>query len=55
MRFGRAFGVRHLKNFVIDAVAERLGAEPWSVFVELDACFERIADGGAERLSRSLY
>jgi HD superfamily phosphodiesterase len=48
-------GVRReaLEKKVIEEVARRLGVKVWSIFVELDTCFERIADGGEERLRRS--
>lgn len=49
-------GVRReeLERRVIDEVARRLGVDMWSVFVQLDSCFEQIADGGGERLRRSV-
>lgn len=49
-------GVRReeLESLVIDEAARRLGVDTWSLFVELDSCFERIADRGEERLRRSL-
>jgi hypothetical protein len=49
-------GVRRpeLEQRVIAEVAASLRVDPWSLFVELDSCFERIADGGAERLRRSV-
>lgn len=49
-------GVRRddLEGRVIETIAERLGQDAWSLFVELDSCFERIADGGEERLRRSV-
>jgi putative nucleotidyltransferase with HDIG domain len=48
-------GVRHeaLEALVCDVVSRKLERERWSVFVELDACFERVADAGDERLRRS--
>jgi hypothetical protein len=48
-------GVRHesLEALVCDAVSKKLDRERWSVFVELDASFERIADGADDRLRRS--
>jgi hypothetical protein len=48
-------GVRRpeLAAKVIDEIARQLAADRWSVFVDLDSCFERIADGGVERLLRS--
>jgi hypothetical protein len=48
-------GVRRpeLEQKVVAAVALRLGLEPWSIFVPLDTCFEKIADGGMDRLARS--
>ncbi len=48
-------GVRRadLELRVVTELAWRRGVDPWSVFVELDSCFERIADGGQERLARS--
>lgn len=49
-------GVRReeLERRVIHEVANRLGVDPWSVFIDLDSCFERIADNGGERLRRSV-
>ncbi len=49
-------GVRRapLETRVIGEVAGRLGVDVWSVYTDLDSCFERIADGGAERLRRSV-
>jgi hypothetical protein len=48
-------GVRHeeLEALVCDAVSKKLARERWSVFVDLDACFERVADGADDRLRRS--
>jgi putative nucleotidyltransferase with HDIG domain len=48
-------GVRHasLEELVCDVVSNKLERERWSVFIELDACFERVADGGDDRLRRS--
>lgn len=48
-------GVRRpaLEALIIDEVARRTGADRWQTFVELDTCFESIADHGAERLLRS--
>lgn len=48
-------GVRHeaLEALVCDVVAKALARERWSVFVELDAAFERVASGSDERLRRS--
>jgi hypothetical protein len=48
-------GVRKplLEQKVIDTIGARLGVDQWSLFVQLDSCFERIADGGSERLARS--
>lgn len=42
-----------LELTVIDNVAAKLGLERWDVFTRLDAVFEAIAAGGAERLARS--
>lgn len=49
-------GVRRpdLEGMVIDRVADQLGRNRWTVFVPLDACFERIAADGDSRLQRSL-
>lgn len=49
-------GVRReeLERRVIHEVAKRLGVDMWSVFVDLDSCFEQIADNGEERLRRSV-
>jgi hypothetical protein len=44
---------QQLELKVIDGVAARLGVQRWAVFAELDAVFETIADGGAQRLNRS--
>ena len=38
---------------IIAEIARQLSVDPWSVFVELDSCFERIADEGPKRLARS--
>jgi putative nucleotidyltransferase with HDIG domain len=48
-------GVRResLEKRVVDEIAGRLGVDPWSIFVDLDSCFEDIADHGPERLGRS--
>ncbi len=48
-------GVRRpeLETRVIDEIARQLIADRWRAFVDLDSCFERIADAGAERLMRS--
>jgi hypothetical protein len=48
-------GVRRpeLEAKVIDEIARQSAANRWSAFVDLDSCFERIADAGAERLLRS--
>jgi hypothetical protein len=46
---------RHaLEKCVIDRVADRLRVDAWAIFTDLDACFERIADRGSERLRRSI-
>ncbi len=42
-----------LELMVIDEIALRLGRNRWDVFPDLDAVFEDIAAGGAERLQRS--
>jgi hypothetical protein len=42
-----------LELSVIDEAASRLGLTRWNVFTQLDAVFEEIAAGGAERLARS--
>jgi hypothetical protein len=49
-------GVRRdsLEKKVVEEIARRLRVEVWSIFVELDSCFERIADRGPERLKRSV-
>jgi putative nucleotidyltransferase with HDIG domain len=49
-------GVRRdsLEKKVIEESARRLRVDVWSIFVELDSCFERIADRGPERLNRSV-
>ncbi|MBX3199154.1 MAG: HD domain-containing protein [Labilithrix sp.] len=49
-------GVRRdeLERRVVDAMARRLMVDPWSIYVTLDTCFEEVADGGSERLSRSV-
>jgi putative nucleotidyltransferase with HDIG domain len=48
-------GVRRerLEAKVVEEGARRLGVDVWTVFVEMDSTFERIADGGPERLRRS--
>jgi len=48
-------GVRRtqLEQRVIADIAWHLRVDAWSVFIVADACFERIADGGDERLARS--
>jgi putative nucleotidyltransferase with HDIG domain len=49
-------GVRRpeLEQRVVSDVAARLKSDAWSAFMNLDPCFERIADAGVERLGRSL-
>jgi putative nucleotidyltransferase with HDIG domain len=49
-------GVRResLEKRVVAEVAGRLGIDPWSIFVDLDSCFEEIAEGGPERPRRSV-
>ncbi len=49
-------GVRQqdLETIVVDAIAAAVKRDRWDVFVEVDACFEKIADDGPERLQRSL-
>lgn len=42
-----------LETKVIDEAASRKGVGRWDVFVEMDAGFEEIAAGGADRLRRS--
>jgi putative nucleotidyltransferase with HDIG domain len=48
-------GVRvpELEAMVIDEVALRRRQDRWACFIELDSCFERIADAGPERLRNS--
>ncbi|WP_394829829.1 HD domain-containing protein [Pendulispora albinea] len=48
-------GVRRpvLETAIIDEVARRTQADRWSIFVDLDTCFEAIADEGSDRLARS--
>lgn len=48
-------GVRRteLESKVIDEVVRRGKGDRWTLFVELDSAFERIADEGPSRLSRS--
>lgn len=43
-----------LEEAVIDEVARQKACDRWDVFTKLDALFERIADAGPERLSRSV-
>jgi hypothetical protein len=45
--------IPELEGRVTEAVAARLGKGAWDVFVELDTCFEEIASGGNDRLTRS--
>lgn len=42
-----------LEQHLIEETAVRMGKDKWEVFLRLDSVFERIADGGAERLQRS--
>jgi hypothetical protein len=42
-----------LVRLVFEGISERASRSFWDVFVELETCFEEIAAGGAERLSRS--
>jgi hypothetical protein len=48
-------GVRHedLETLICEVVSKRLDRERWSVFTDLDASFEHIADGAEDRLRRS--
>jgi hypothetical protein len=43
-----------LEKRVVDEIAGRLGVDPWSIFVDLDSCFEDVAERGPERLRRSV-
>lgn len=49
-------GVRResLEKKVVDECARQLRVDVWSIFVELDSCFEQIAEGGPKRLERSV-
>ncbi|MFC7513764.1 hypothetical protein ACFQUU_01970 [Herbaspirillum sp. GCM10030257] len=42
-----------LELSIIDEIASRLHVDRWDVYTQLDAVFEDIAAGGADRLSRS--
>jgi hypothetical protein len=42
-----------LEAKLVSVVCAQTGRQSWEVFGELDAVFERVADGGADRLSRS--
>lgn len=42
-----------LENLVIDHIANQLSSDRWSIFIELDSCFEKIASTGENRLARS--
>lgn len=44
--------VAELETLVIDGVADRLGVDRWTIFVELDSVFEEIASHGDDRLAR---
>lgn len=46
--------VEELETKAIDAVVERSGGDRWSLFVDLDTCFEAIANEGPARLARSV-
>jgi len=48
-------GVRRerLERMVLDEIARRLEVDVWSIYVELDSCFEAIAEAGPDRLMRS--
>ena len=48
-------GVRRkpIEQRVVDEIARIRGVDAWSIFVEMDSCFEAIADGGQDRLDRS--
>ncbi len=48
-------GVRRadLEQQVIAALAQRAGVDAWSLFVDLDSCFEAVAGKGDDRLARS--
>lgn len=43
-----------LEKSFVDQLAVKLAVDPWSLFVPLDDRFEAIAEGGAERLGRSV-
>ena len=49
-------GVRResLEKRVVEEIAGRLAVDPWSIFVDLDSCFEDISERGPERLIRSV-
>lgn len=42
-----------LELSIIDEIASRLQVDRWDVYTQLDAVFEEIAAGGADRLARS--
>lgn len=42
-----------LENIVIDKTVELLKQPRWKIYVELDLCFEKIAENGDSRLLRS--
>ena len=48
-------GVRRerLERMVLDEIARRLEVDVWSIYVELDSCFDAIAEAGPDRLMRS--
>ena len=43
-----------LESKFVERVAVSLKRDRWGVFLDLDACFERIAAGGDERLGRAI-
>ncbi len=46
--------VEVLENLLIDRVAQQLNRDRWDLFIDLDNCFEEIANGGNRRLARSV-
>lgn len=45
--------VERLESMVTDRIASLTGHQHWEIFMELDTCFEAIANDGIERLGRS--
>ncbi len=42
-----------LENLVVKSLSKQYSKDYWELFMEMDACFEKIAEGGYSRLMRS--